>query len=591
MPIEIFEALAQGAGSPEIMHHLWKTERSRRLSLVTALFDACEKTGDAGPLPPATAAWSIIAQAKVTDRTAVEDLLQHPQIGNAAAYALRRFRGGAQSAFPVWTDLGLLQTIAVIAAARVGLRWSTRLPARYGTVMLPTLGLAKFSSTEAVSTVRARTEAGRIHLSTGGREVVISLDPEDDTDDWWHLRHLNVGRKVPLTVWLDDLDPFRDPGDPIPPARLDDAAFERWRDLLDDAWALLCEHHADTSAALAEAVVSVVPLPDEPARDARSASNGEAFGSVLVSEAPDPVTLAATLVHEFQYVKLSALRHLLALTTDDDALYYAPWRSEPRPLGGVLQGIYAYFGTAEFWRRHRLAVSGADALRATYEYLYARGQTVEALRSVRDVAALTDTGRDLVRTLGSVLDTWRADRVEPEAARLARLAVDCHRTAWRLRHRRVAAGEVAVLAKAWLDRRPPEIPSDPHVGRARALRRPQRVSAFARGLVLGTTDPDTSGDPLAAADLELVKGNADVARRAYLTRLHTPSDGSDDETLAWVGLTLALSDDDRRGDAATALRTRPDLVRAVHTDTRVLSRRPVDPVEIAVWLAPVVTGT
>jgi HEXXH motif-containing protein len=576
LPIEYFETLARGAGSPEIVRFLWETERSRRLLLIVTLFKHSEMPGALGPLPSAAEAWSVLGEARDTDRAAVDDLLMHPQIGNAAAYALRRIRGGARSEFPAWADLGLVHTLALLAAARVGLAWSTALPARYGTVMLPTLGLARFSSAEAMSTVEARTEAGVVYLSAD-EEVVVGLDPADDTHNWWRLRHLTVGGKLPLTVWLDDLDPFRDLRDPVPPARLDDATCERWRHLLDDAWTLLCDHHRDTAAALAEAVVSLAPLPTGPGRETRSASNGEAFGAMLATEPPDAVTLAVTLVHEFQHIKLGALMHLLALTEDDGrSLYYAPWRDDPRPLGGLLQGIYAFFGIAGFWRQHRLTV---EEPLADYEYLCSRVQTAEALRSVRDAPALTDTGRDVVLKLGSVLDTWLADRVRPDVARLARLTTDSHRVAWRLRHRRAAAGEVAVLARAWIDRRPPEIPSPASVLPAPAQRWPQPIGTLARQQVLGT-----SHGPLPPGDLALIRGDSTAARRAYLNRLATPSDDPDDEISAWVGLALAVSE----SDPGTTLVSRPDLVRAVHIDARVLSRRPVDPIEIATWLAPVV---
>jgi HEXXH motif-containing protein len=586
LPVEYLDVLSSGAGSPEITRFLWTTEFSRRLLLICTLFKHCEGPDALGPLPPAAAAWSVLSRAREADRAAVDDLLLHPQIGNAAAYCLRRARSGTRSEFPIWVDFGLVHIIALIAATRAGLTWSTTLPARYGTVILPTLGLAKFSAKVAASAVEARTEGGRIYLIAGGHKVVVESDLMDDTDDWWHMRHILVGKDPTLTVWLDDLDPFRDLADPVPPARLDAGTFELWGQLLGDAWTLLCEHHAGSAAALAEGVVSLVPLPVQPGNDNRSASNGEAFGSVMVSTPPDAVTLAVALVHEFQHIKLGALMHLVELSkADDGTLHYAPWRDDPRPLGGFVQGIYAFFGIADFWRRHRLTVSGPDALLADYEYLYARGQTSEALWSISDMSALTDAGRDLVLKLGSVLETWHADQTAPEVTRLARLTADGHRAAWRLRHRHVEAAEAAALAKDWRGGRPPEVPSVPLVRSAPPVRWPQRIPTLARQRFLGTV-PAASTDPLAAADLALVHGHVAAASNAYLARLARPSDGSDDEILAWVGLALALSDSGNDG-AATALLGRPDLVRAVHHEARVQSRGAVDPVEIATWLGPV----
>jgi HEXXH motif-containing protein len=585
LPAGYFEALAQGAGSPAISRFLWTTELSRRLPLIVALFEHCETPGALGPLPSAAKAWSVLNRARESDRAAVDDLLLHPQVGRAAAYALRRVRGGAESEFPQWTDLGLVQTLALIAAARVGLAWSTSIPARFGTVMLPTLGLARFSSAVVASTVDARTEAGSIRLFADGREVVVGPDPVEDTDTWWHLRQLNVGRVPSLTLWLDDLDPFRELAAPVPPGRLDDAAFDRWRHLVHDAWRLLCEHHADSAAALAEGVVCLVPLPPQRGHDTRSASSGDAFGSVLVSEPPDAESLAAALVREFQHLKLDALTHLRTLADGDDgSLHYAPWRDDPCPLSRFFPGIYAIFGSAQFWR----GLTGPDTPLAGYEYLYARVQTVEALRSVRDAPRLTDAGRELLTRLGSVIDTWLDDRSEPEVVRLARLSADWHRTTWRLRHRSVPTHEATRLAKAWLRRWTPEVTSTPPVESAPARRWPQRIPALVRRRLTGTTTPATPDDRLATADFGLVEGDAIAAREAYLKRLAGPPDGSKDEIQAWVGLALALSDAGDGSRAATALLYRPDLVRAVHTMARAMSGRAVDPVEIATWLAPVV---
>jgi HEXXH motif-containing protein len=587
LPVEFLDTLAAGAGSTAITRYLWETELSRRLLLIAALFDHSDVPGVLTPLPPAADAWSVLERAQEKDRAAVDAVLQHPHVGSALAYALRRQRGGATSDLPAWVDLGAVHVLALVAAARAGLEWSTRVPVRRGTVMLPTLGMARFPGTDPATCVDARTAAGTIHLLGPGREVVVPPDPTDDTDGWWCLRRLEVaGDNLMLNVWLDDLDWFRDLADPEPPARLDDAAFARWRRLIEEAWTLLCRHHADSAAALAEGVVSVVPLRAEPGWDTRSASNGEAFGSVMVSEPPDAVVLAVSLVHEFQHIKLGALMHLLKLVDDDDgSLYYAPWRDDPRPLGGFLQGIYAFFGIAEFWRQHRLTAAGQDAALAAYEYLYARGQTCEALDSVRDAPALTPTGHRLVARLAGVVDTWLADPVDPEVVRLAGLTAESHRITWRLRHQRPCDADVAALAKAWLASQRPELPSPAELRPAPGLRWSQRIPALARRRVLGTASREGTDDPLVVADRALVAGDIVTATQAYLARLAQAADGSSDEILAWVGLALALSE-----SGAAALRCRPDLVRAVHDEVAMVSGTRADPVRIAAWLAPVVAG-
>lgn len=586
LPDEFLDTLARGGGSRQVTRYLWGTERSRRLVLISELFDECDRSGGLAPLPSAEAAWSVLSRAHDADRAAIDALLLHPQVGNAAAYTLRRLLGDER----LWVDLGYLHTLALVAAARAGLTWSTTVPARHNAVMLPTLGMARFPSAGQISTVDARTEAGTIVLSAAGSEVVVGPDPFEDTDSWWHQRHLTVGGDLRLTVTLDDLDPLRDLAEPVEPARLDDATVGRWRELLHGAWELLCKHHQATAAAMAEGVVALVPLPQEPGTETRSASNGEAFGSVLTSEPPDAVTLAVTLVHEFQHIKLGALMHLLTLSQDDEtSLFYAPWRDDPRPLGGLLQGVYAFFGIAEFWRRQRLAVGARDVGPASYEYLYARNQTLEALRSISGAQALTEIGHSVLVGLDSVLTTWLADQVDAEVGRLARLTADSHRTAWRLRHHRVDATSAALLAEAWLNHEPPTVPPPPEVRPTPGTDLwPHRIPTLARIHIRGTRTPETPRNTLATADLNLVRGDVTAAAEAYLTRLAQPADGSDAEIRAWVGLALAASAGHGCDGAATTLLRRPDLVRAVHSEATVSSPgRTVDPVAIAAWLAPV----
>jgi hypothetical protein len=38
---------------------------------------------------------------------------------------------------------------------------------------------------------------------------------------------------------------------------------------------------------------------------------------------------------------------------DDGHRYYVPWRDDPRPISGLLQGAYAYLGVTGFWRTRR----------------------------------------------------------------------------------------------------------------------------------------------------------------------------------------------------------------------------------------------
>lgn len=590
LPAEHVDLLMTGRGSAGITDFFLKSEWSRRkLELFAVRLEADRDPALLGPLPPARAAWDALAEAEQAAPEAVRSVLLHPQVGSWAAYVLRRRLGKVESASPTWVDAGGLHTLALRASAAAGLRWSTDLPARAGRVMLPALGLAHFSAVTEDAVVAAETEGGRIRLRLGDETVTVPGDPSQDGPGWWGLRRVRVDGEPALSVWLDDLDPFRDLADPEPPARLDDAGLARWTELLTDAWHLLQRDHRAEAEAMAGGFVSLVPLRHEEGWGTRSASSGEAFGSIMTSPPPDPVTLAEVLIHEYQHVTLGGLIHHLTLSRPDGRLYYAPWRFDPRPLGGFLQGVFAFLGIADFWRRHRLTAPEAERELAAYEFAHACAQTHAALEVLRDAPGLTVDGRALVDGITERCAPWLDEEMPVEAARLARLAIDSHRLGWQLRHQRPSDDDqVTRLADAWLKSgtlagppAPEELQADPEFFWQ------DLIPTFAKRRLAGRDlDPgDTTGTArtVALAQIELVRGEPKLARDSYVAAVTAGFEPGDPaEIHAWAGLAMAVNATEQ-SPAARALYDRPDLVRAVHT--RLTDRaEAVDPTALADWL-------
>ncbi|RSM69506.1 hypothetical protein DMB66_10935 [Actinoplanes sp. ATCC 53533] len=561
-----FSVLSHGVGSSRITRDFWSTEESRRLLLVSTLINEIGRDpAGLGPLPPIAEVFGALSEARQKAPAEVGELLLDPQVGSGCAYALRRLHGGAVSDAPLWLDLGILHALALAAAARAGLTWSTRLPARDGNVMIPSHGMARLGEGSPTATVTGRTEGGQIRLSDGERHLTV---PRDESDveagesgiGWWSLRRVRVGGKRPLSVRIDDLDPHRDLADPVPPVRLDPDALRRWGRLLEDAWELLCREYPADAEAMADGVVSIVPLKHEPGWETRSASNGEAFGSIMLSMPRDTVEMAVSLIHEYQHIMLGALLHLIPLTkSDDGSLYYAPWRDDPRPLAGLVQGIYAFFGIARFWRIRRDTTSGNERAMAAFEYAYARQQTVESVQIALSSGGLTEAGRQLFEGLRSRLDDWSrepADAVDPRIDRLATITADSHRIGWRLRHFHPREEEVATLISQWAERQSPRPGSPapaairPHSG----LRWDQRIPAVARRHVCAGTAStgDSAGpahDPLNAGENALLDRDAPAARAAFVSAIaqhagsahDNRSDVRDDEARAWAGFAMSLA--------------------------------------------------
>ncbi|RSS65336.1 radical SAM protein [Streptomyces sp. WAC06273] len=288
----------------------------------------------------------------------------------------------------------------------------------------------------------AASAAGPGEEGPDGRHRVPVPPTAAGSAGWLPLRTLtHHGPAGPVAIPLDDLDPYRDLDDPVPPARLDAEEAAEWQRVFDGAVAVLAATGADQGPgrldpALIRAVVPygrTAAVPPAAPTVAVSASSGDSFGAMLISRPGSALALAETLVHEFQHSKLAALLHLFPLLDDDrEERYYAPWRADPRHLTGLLHGAYAFTGVAGFWRDRLAEPEHAEV--AAYHFALRRLQSRLVVRTLRTSARLTAPGRRLVAGLARTLDGWLRVPVAPDALRRARTAAALHRTQWRLRN-------------------------------------------------------------------------------------------------------------------------------------------------------------
>ncbi|MEU8511937.1 HEXXH motif-containing putative peptide modification protein [Kitasatospora sp. NPDC048722] len=184
------------------------------------------------------------------------------------------------------------------------------------------------------------------------------------------------------------VDYGRPPAGPLTPSELDE-----WERRLAQAWQVLVRRHPWHAEAVAACVTTIVPLRPAPGGEAVSAAARRAYGAVAASLPDDPVLLALALVHEFLHVQLGALLDLVPLHRPNGAaVYHAPWRSDLRPVGALLQGTYAHLGVAAFWRTE--AASGPDRERAERECERWRTHTLSAGETLLASGELTDYGRE-----------------------------------------------------------------------------------------------------------------------------------------------------------------------------------------------------
>ncbi|MEU4216604.1 HEXXH motif domain-containing protein [Actinoplanes sp. NPDC026623] len=399
--------LAAGLGGAEAIRELRRSQLSKHLLLIRFLL---ERQGAAGEQ-----ARDLLERARSADPDGFAAVAGAPMVGGWTAIAGRAaMRGEATAA-----DLGHISAIAIVAAARTGVDGSVAVPVHHGLAMLP--GLGAIEAGDAAS-VRVSAAGGRLFVLTAGGVVEVPAER-----GWLPVRRLTAdaaGQAIDLA--LDDLHPYRH-GHHVPPAnRLPDEEVDRWRAVFAEAWVLLATRSPERAGELGAGLQSLVPLVQTDPRSARSATIRHAFGVFGLTRPPTAADFAVTLVHEFQHSKLSAVLHLARLTDPaDERRYFAPWRTDPRPLPGLLQGVYAFAGVADTW----LALRDAEAI-ATRRFAETRLQVDRGLTSIEESGSLTPAGEEFVAALRITADRLLAEPVPADVDRDALAALARTHAAW-----------------------------------------------------------------------------------------------------------------------------------------------------------------
>ena len=312
--------------------------------------------------------------------------------------------------------------MAAAAAVRAGLEADIDVPVTDGFIMLPSLGAAGPADAEAGS---VRYRGGRVEVSAGNWRAVIPGDPRTGATGWRPLRELSLG---PARLLVDDVDPFRMPGCPA------SRAVGRRRPVVSGLPGCLDRARRAPSGRRrgGNGHDQGGRSAPQPARGQVSSSSPETFGAVALSEPAEALTLASTLTHEVQHVKLAAVLDLIPMTRPDDGgRFYAPWREDPRPVSGLLQGAYAYLGVTGFWRRQREMSDGIDA-----HAQFARWREAAALvaATLLGCGRLTAHGERFVRGMATTLRAWQDDPVPQAAQRVADEECARHQARWQEQH-------------------------------------------------------------------------------------------------------------------------------------------------------------
>ncbi|QMU74966.1 FxsB family radical SAM/SPASM domain protein [Streptacidiphilus sp. PB12-B1b] len=397
----------------------------------------------ADPDRSARAAWELLTalDADAAGAQALDAVLGHPYTRTWAVRCLTGEPGPA-------ADLGGLAELAAAAALRAGLAEPVAVPVRAGLLRLPGLGVLRLPGcSEAV--VRAAEGGFTVRAAGTGGESGLRVRWAEADGRWQPLRRITApasGALGPWTVALEDTDPQRDSHQWPVQDRLDSGAFAAWEGALAGAWRFVTAELPGYAPGLAAGLATVTPL--RPGTDGRevSAAARQAFGAVGIARPGGPGAagqqlLAQLLVHEFQHVKLGAVLDFHDLyDPQDDRLFYAPWRPDPRPLEMLLQGTYAHLAVVEFWRAVLCSQAGAGsgvdaeaARQAAFNFAYWRSCTAEAAQTLADSGSLTPLGLRFAVGLRDRVAPWLDESVESGALIAAQRSLEATRADWSAR--------------------------------------------------------------------------------------------------------------------------------------------------------------
>jgi uncharacterized protein len=428
IPRDLFDALAAGGGGPEAIRVLAAAEHSKHVTLLRGVLTAAERA-DADQARCARLGWEVLDEVDRHDRGAAAWLMTYPAVGAWAIRTLNALEPDGSAPEPASARLA---EVAAAAALRSGL--DVELPVRpvAGVVSLPSIGAARVEADSAVVSSRD----GHAEIRWAGGRVEIPSDTHRDAPGWLGLRSIQAGE---LAIVIEDLHPFRMPAVSGLAPRLSTREARDWQRAVHEGWHVLAVGHPARAAEVAAAVSAIVPL-SRSSQGQLSSSSPEAFGAVAMSEPPDPDTCASTFTHEVQHLKLCAVLDIVSLTRPDDGRrYYAPWRTDPRPVAGLLQGAYAYLGVTEFWRRQRQLATGAARLRADGEFALWRAGAARVIDALLSSDRLTPAGTVFVQGMLDTADSWTAEPVSAQARAFAAHAARSHLAQWELDHGPVQA--------------------------------------------------------------------------------------------------------------------------------------------------------
>lgn len=172
---------------------------------------------------------------------------------------------------------------------------------------------------------------------------------------------------------------------------------------LDSAHDLLAELWSEEIDWLTAMVPAFVDMGGPPSRWVHRSGSYGAGSPIVLSKVDEALKHAEDLVHELQHERFHLLADVATLPCWNDRrqVYVSPYRSDPRPLRGVLLGIHAFVAVNEL--RLRAAAAGVESEKLAERLLNTHLLNLFAFRTLHDHERFEGAHRRLFADLAAAL--------------------------------------------------------------------------------------------------------------------------------------------------------------------------------------------
>lgn len=183
---------------------------------------------------------------------------------------------------------------------------------------------------------------------------------------------------------------------------LRDSDLIRWQSPLEEGCNWICVSDSRLASEIETAIKAILPVRSKKPDVHVSATFKETPGVMALSWTPDTPVLTEALVHEYHHGKLNTLFAIDPLVTGPtkEPIFYSPWRTDARPLVGLLHGAFAFHAVLDFWIKFlNKGIPLLHEKRLNHRLCLLSHQTKEAVETLTSEGTFTKVGMILIESL------------------------------------------------------------------------------------------------------------------------------------------------------------------------------------------------